>query len=154
DFIKRYGDSFYGTLARARLQELKKSQLAAVAPTRPPPVSSGPCGSAPMAVSLSSRSPQPLTKADECVLKPKDVFKECDKCPEMVVVPAGSFTMGSSAGEKDRSNDEGPQHKVVMAKPFAVGKFHITVDQFAAFVTETRYDSGSKCYAFEGGKWE
>jgi len=29
--------------------------------------------------------------------KPKDVFKECDKCPEMVVVPAGPFTMGSPA---------------------------------------------------------
>jgi formylglycine-generating enzyme required for sulfatase activity len=37
-----------------------------------------------------------------CTLKPKDVFKECDKCPEMVVVPPGSFMMGTPPGESDK----------------------------------------------------
>jgi formylglycine-generating enzyme required for sulfatase activity len=48
--------------------------------------------------------------------------------------------MGSPESEKDRRNDEGPQHRVTIGKPFAVGKFHVTVDQFAAFVAETGYD--------------
>jgi formylglycine-generating enzyme required for sulfatase activity len=42
----------------------------------------------------------PLTPAQERGLKPKDMFRECDNCPEMVVVPAGSFTMGSPANEE------------------------------------------------------
>jgi formylglycine-generating enzyme required for sulfatase activity len=151
DYIKRYADSFYGTLARARLDELKKSQVAVVASPAAapsPPVSSNPCGGA-VLVSVSSRSAQPLSAAEECALKPKDVFRECDKCPEMVVVPSGSFTMGSPDTERNRSAVEGPQHGVVIAKPFAVSKFHITVDQFAAFVTETGYDAGSECFTYE-----
>jgi formylglycine-generating enzyme required for sulfatase activity len=100
----------------------------------------------------SSRQPQPLSAAEECALKPKDVFKECDKCPEMVVVPSGSFTMGSPESDAERYNDEGPQHTVTIAKPFAVGKFHVTVDEFAAFVMDTRYDKESDCWVFDG-KW-
>jgi formylglycine-generating enzyme required for sulfatase activity len=76
---------------------------------------------------------------EERSLKPKDVFNECDRCPEMVVVPAGEFIMGSPKDEEDRLSDEGPQHAVTIARPFAVGKFHVTVDQFAAFVADTGY---------------
>jgi formylglycine-generating enzyme required for sulfatase activity len=70
------------------------------------------------------------------VLKPKDVFKECDKCPEIVVVPAGSFTMGSPANEAERVSDEGPQHSVTMAKPFAVGRFAVAFDEWDACVAD------------------
>jgi formylglycine-generating enzyme required for sulfatase activity len=42
---------------------------------------------------------QPLTPELEQTLRPKDSFKECENCPEMVVVPAGSFTMGTPADE-------------------------------------------------------
>jgi formylglycine-generating enzyme required for sulfatase activity len=82
-----------------------------------------------------------LTPEQERGLKPKDIFKECADCPEMVVVPAGSFTMGSQH-ERGRLDNEDPQHVVTFAKPFAVGKLHVTVDQFAAFVRETGYDTG------------
>jgi formylglycine-generating enzyme required for sulfatase activity len=83
----------------------------------------------------------PLTAAQERALKPKDVFRECENCPEMVVVPAGAFTMGSPDGEKDREIDgrDGPQHTVTIGRPFAVGKFHVTRDQFAVFANETGY---------------
>jgi formylglycine-generating enzyme required for sulfatase activity len=107
-------------------------------------------------VSLSARSAQPLSAAEECSLKPKDIFKECAKCPEMVVVPAGSFTMGSPPYEQGLYNDvisEKPQHEVTLTRPFAVGKFHVTVDQFAAFVAETGYDTGSICVVHETGAW-
>jgi formylglycine-generating enzyme required for sulfatase activity len=96
----------------------------------------------------------PLTAAHEQGIKPRDTFRECEHCPEMVVAPAGSFTMGSPASEEDRQEDESPQHVVTFARPFAVGKLHVTVDEFAAFVKETGYDAGSKCWTFEGGKGE
>jgi formylglycine-generating enzyme required for sulfatase activity len=90
----------------------------------------------------SSSSCAPLTAEQERTLKPKDTFRECQNCPEMVVVPAGSFTMGSPEKEEGRKSDEGPQHDVTFARPFAVGKFHVTVDQYAAFVAEEKYNPG------------
>jgi formylglycine-generating enzyme required for sulfatase activity len=63
----------------------------------------------------------------------------------MVVVPAGSFTMGSPWGEKDQYKDEWPQHIVMIGTPFAVGKLHVTRDQFAAFIRERGYQINSKC---------
>src|SRR5690242_1879606 len=51
---------------------------------------------------------RPLSAAQENGLKPKDTFKECSDCPVMVVVPAGSFTMGSPTSEQGHSVDENP----------------------------------------------
>ena len=53
-------------------------------------------------------SVMPLSPEREQALVPKDSFKECDPCPEMVVVPAGSFTMGSPANEEGRQLRRGP----------------------------------------------
>jgi formylglycine-generating enzyme required for sulfatase activity len=58
----------------------------------------------------------------------------------MVVVPAGSFLMG--AGDARARQIELPRHQVTLAKPFAVGKFHVTRAQFMAFVAEAGYDVG------------
>jgi formylglycine-generating enzyme required for sulfatase activity len=59
---------------------------------------------------------------------PGTTFRDCSQCPEMVVVPAGKFMMGSDDGDED----ERPAHEVVIAKPFAVGKFEVTFDEFDA----------------------
>src|SRR5438105_352430 len=83
-----------------------------------------------------------LSAAQEQTLKPKDTFKECESCPEMVVIPSGSFIMGES------NSDPWPPHRVEFSQAFAVGKFQITVDQFAAFVRATGYETGSKCRTF------
>jgi hypothetical protein len=40
----------------------------------------------------------------------------------VVVVPAGKFTMGSPEGERGLFGEKSPQHEVIIAKPFAVGK--------------------------------
>jgi formylglycine-generating enzyme required for sulfatase activity len=69
-------------------------------------------------------------------------FRDCDDCPEMVIVPGGSFTMGSPASEVGRSENEGPQHLVTFDYDFAVSKYPITRDEFAQFVSETKYDAG------------
>lgn len=76
----------------------------------------------------------PLTPAQERALEPRDSFKECDRCPEMVMIPAGKLTMGSPHGEPDRGPEEGPQHTVVFAKPFAVGRFAVTFEEWDACV--------------------
>jgi formylglycine-generating enzyme required for sulfatase activity len=60
---------------------------------------------------------------------PGTTFRDCSECPEMVVVPAGKFMMGS-----EESDDEKPVHEVVIAKPFAVGKFEVTFDEYDACV--------------------
>jgi formylglycine-generating enzyme required for sulfatase activity len=75
--------------------------------------------------------PYVLGTAKEQALKPGQSFKECRQdCPEMIVVPAGSFLMGSSPTEKGRFAAEGPQHTVTIGKPFAVSKFEITFDEW------------------------
>jgi formylglycine-generating enzyme required for sulfatase activity len=107
----------------------------------PPP---DPCGGV-LTVSTAPQCAALLTVAQELALQPKDSFRECETCPEMVVVPSGSFTMGSPRTERDRDPDEGPQHAVTIGKPFAVGKFHVTRDQFAAFVVATGSDAASTC---------
>jgi formylglycine-generating enzyme required for sulfatase activity len=77
-----------------------------------------------------------MTPSAERALKPKDIFKECDQCPEMVVVPAGSFTMGSPVSEPGRDIDESPQHTVTIAKLFAVARFPLTFDEWDACVAD------------------
>ncbi|WP_231849029.1 formylglycine-generating enzyme family protein [Paramagnetospirillum magneticum] len=59
-------------------------------------------------------------------LKPGQSFKDCEDCPEMVVIPPGSFMMGSSENEKDRYEREGPQHQVVIRKPYSLGRYPVT----------------------------
>ena len=51
---------------------------------------------------------------------------------EFVFVPAGEFTMGSPAHEKDRDDDEGPAHTVRITKPFYLAKYEITQGQWRA----------------------
>jgi len=67
-------------------------------------------------------------------LKPKYSFRDCLDCPEMVVVPAGSFMMGSPASDRDRLDNEGPQHKVTIANSLAVGKYEVTFAEWDACV--------------------
>src|SRR5262249_1174731 len=75
-----------------------------------------------------------LTAQDEHALTPGGTFKECANCPEMVVVPSGSFMMGSPENEVGRASNEGPQRLVTIATPFAVARFEITSMEAAACV--------------------
>ena len=161
DFVRQFGATPFGSMAKARLEELKKSQTAAAAVVVPPPppaaapkptpaVTAAPVAPAvppqaapkPAVGIFSSSAPSaaagvtPLAADRERALKPKDTFKECDACPDMIVVPAGSFTMGSPASETLRASDEGPQHRVTFAKPFAVGKFAVTFAEWDACVAD------------------
>ena len=66
---------------------------------------------------------------------PGQVFRDCaNVCPEMVVVPSGSFMMGSPAGVG--AAVERPQRTVTFARPFAVGRFEVTFAEWDACVAE------------------
>jgi formylglycine-generating enzyme required for sulfatase activity len=89
-------------------------------------------------------------------MKPGHTFKDCDDCPEMVVVPAGNFVMGSTDTEEGHDPKEGPVHVVTIPAGFAVSKFEITRGQFARFVLATaRYMSGV-CYVsdYDEYRWK
>src|SRR5262249_29966614 len=78
-----------------------------------------------------------------------DRFKECEACPEMVVVPVGGFVMGSPDHEVERSADEGPRHRVTLANPFAVGRFAVTFEEWDACVAA----GGCKGYRPSDSGW-
>jgi formylglycine-generating enzyme required for sulfatase activity len=73
-----------------------------------------------------------LPASAEQSLRAKQEFRECSRCPVMVVVSAGEFAMGSPVSREGR---EGPQHRVTIAERFAVSKFELTFDDWAACVT-------------------
>ena len=79
-------------------------------------------------------------------------FRDCPGCPEMVVVPAGSYEMGSPMSEVGRQENEGPVHRVTIAQPFAVGVYEVTRGEFRRFVEATGYSAGNSCGTFENGK--
>ncbi len=81
------------------------------------------------------------------------IFRDCPGCPEMVVIPAGNFKIGSHGSEDGRDDDEGPVHQVNVAA-FALGKTEITRGQFAAFVNKTKYSADDKCWTLKHGKFE
>ena len=82
-----------------------------------------------------------------------DTFRDCETCPEMVVLPSGKFMMGSPEGERGRDDREGPQHRVTILKPFAVGKYEVTVGQYAEFVRETKHRTGN-CSLLTDRSWD
>jgi len=82
----------------------------------------------------------------------------------MVVLPAGTFTMGSPAEEKSWAashggsvnavSDEAPQHQVSLPS-FALGKYDVTRGEYAAFARETGHPAGDGCGAGRAIlKWE
>ena len=79
--------------------------------------------------------------------------------PEMVLVEAGRFMMGSPEDEEGRFEREGPQREITIVRPFAIARCETTVGEFRRFVEETGYEteaeSGEGCYTwnddFSGG---
>ena len=73
------------------------------------------------------------TEAKRAARQPGTVFRDdCIGCPEMVVVPAGSYMMGSPSTEEGRDDLESPQHLVTIGSPFAVGVYEVTFAEWEA----------------------
>lgn len=109
-------------------------------------------------------------------LQAGQVFRDCSDCPEMVVVPQGTFLMGSSAADAKKLLEtfvpldvgligrivevfigdetqlvkrslarEQPQHSVTIPRAFAMGKYTVTREEFAAFIRDTGYSMSGGC---------
>ncbi len=123
-FLKEFPSGVFAALARSRLGSLNEKKVAVgVLPGQPK-----------------------LTIAPQDSFRPGDEFQDCDDCPKMVVLPTGSFMMGSPQSEAERDHDEGPQRRVIIRKLFAVGKFEVTFDEWDACVSDggCRYRPGDQ----------
>lgn len=116
------------------------------------------------AVAAAAAQPQPTrTVAPQAATLPGaavptatvGALRDCPYCPEMLVVPAGVFTLGTSASavEVDLDRGEAPPQPVTMARAFAIGKYEVTVGEFRAFVTATQYAIAGDCRVASGGAW-
>ena len=91
--------------------------------------------------------------------KAGDSFRDCPECPEMVVIPAGSYLMGGPSDDPGREallriasgmmippgeELEGPVREVTIATSFAIGRYEVTVAEFGRFVQETGYRAGGR----------
>jgi formylglycine-generating enzyme required for sulfatase activity len=74
---------------------------------------------------------------DDGDLRTRQGERDCATCPAMLRVPEGGFSLGSPAGDADRSANEGPQQAVTFARPFWLAKFEVTRGEFQAFVDAT-----------------
>ena len=74
-------------------------------------------------------------------------FRDCPECPEMVVVPAGSFLMDESSGYHYGSS----VYRMTIRDPFAVGVYEVTRGEFARFVSATGRSMGDTCHTYEAG---
>ena len=79
-------------------------------------------------------------KQEEAELHPGKLFRDCPECPEMVVIPSGSFAMGS---DTSYGGKEAPVHTVNIAKPFAVGRTEITMGEWRAVMGS--YPASPRC---------
>ncbi len=68
-----------------------------------------------------------------------DLLTDGTRGPRMVVIPVGSFLMGSADSESGRNKNEGPQRSLVFERGFALARNEISVVEFRAFVEATDY---------------
>jgi len=136
-YLKQFPNGLFAALANVRVRALEQ----AGAPAAALPV-------------------QPAPRAGQ-------IIKDCADCPEMVIIPAGIFTMGSSAAEQALAvaaglktewvSPESPQHRVNI-RSFAAGRYAISKGEFAAFVRakgyQTEAERGDGCTAWNGKEWK
>ncbi|WP_376093346.1 formylglycine-generating enzyme family protein [Roseomonas sp. CCTCC AB2023176] len=65
-------------------------------------------------------------------------FRDGDGLPELVVIPPGRFLMGSPDEEAGHEDSEYPVREVILARPFALGRFPVTFAEFDHFIAATR----------------
>jgi formylglycine-generating enzyme required for sulfatase activity len=82
---------------------------------------------------MTNYRPYVLPAEKELALRPGETFRECAKdCPELVVIPPGSFIMGSPATDEEKYPNEGPQRFIQLREPFAVSQLQVTFDDWDA----------------------
>ena len=141
-YLAQFPNGVFRTLAQARLAALR-------GPTGAAPAASGqraggvgspgagrPVSGAPAAFGGNAAAAAAGTAAGgDARWRPGEVFRDCDDCPEMVVVPAGSFRMGCISGQ-GCFDDESPVHEVGVPS-FALGRYEVLFEEYDRFVAAT-----------------
>jgi formylglycine-generating enzyme required for sulfatase activity/predicted Ser/Thr protein kinase len=86
---------------------------------------------------------------DRAEATPGTIFKDCDTCPEMVVLPPGQFSAGQFETDVHGRIHHRPGSVITIGYPLAVGRFEITRAQFAQFARDTGFDE-SGCSTYDG----
>ena len=120
-YKRRFPGGVYEALADNRLAALAAAALRA----DPPPASRPTGGVGPPSRPATASDPRPSRRSAG------ERFSDCAECPELVVVPAGTFTMGSEV----YYDYEGPQHRVTIPSPLAVGVYEVTFAEWDACVS-------------------
>lgn len=141
-YLQSYPKGRFAALARARIARLQAAARSEPAPVKKP----GPAPAAKAAADKpvpapASRVPSETKRAAPAAAPaPADTppvnvaevsqVKDCNDCPVLMAVPAGIFIMGSNTEDVT----EKPAHRVTISKPFAIGKYEVTVEQWEACV--------------------
>lgn len=133
-YVSAYPDGRFTSLARLRIEALQK----ATEQGRQPDPSEAGLGDA--------TSPNGVGEPSKA---PGETFRDCEVCPRMVVVPAGSFEMGSNQNRPE----EQPPHEVQISRPFAIGIHEISVDEWDACLREGAAGRTLNREAVEGYRW-
>ncbi len=86
-------------------------------------------------------------------MKGRSFGRDSFPLPQMVVLPAGAFIMGSPEHEPGRLQVESPQHTISIAVPFAVARFAVTVEEFSTFITRGDYRACITGQTWDGNAW-
>ncbi len=136
------------TFLAGAVQDAKRALLGLL--SKPEPVASTPRQDTPLP------APKPVARSDG-----GNTIKDCADCPQLVVIPAGQFFMGSDPKKSNPQETidarELPLHRVVV-RSFAAGRDAVTKREFAAFVHATQYkteaETAGGCFAWVDKRWE
>jgi formylglycine-generating enzyme required for sulfatase activity len=79
-------------------------------------------------------------------------FKDCPECPEMVILPDGSFMMGSTSQNNSQDNEK-PQHLVYL-KSFSIGKYEVTQEEWFAVMGNNPSSNKDRSLPVENVSWD
>lgn len=144
-YLKAYPKGKFVALAHARIDRLRAAAAKGAAPaeaaaagkaSRPSPVAAKVAREVDKAPATrpEPKAPAPAVVAAAPVAaagpaaKAAGEITDCQACPVLIAIPAGSFTMGSNVSDPS----EKPAHTVTVATPFAIGKYEVTVAQWNA----------------------
>ena len=80
-------------------------------------------------------------------VQPGEIVRDCASCPEMVVVPTGSFDIRNAPWGPGHPHNEGYFFSVTFTQAFAIGKFEVTFDEWDACVAD------GKCEPLDDAEW-
>src|SRR5262249_19072331 len=123
---------YYGATYLQSLREDGKAPPAA--PPKSPKDLAPPAGPGEAKRKADTRPATVKPTYEDAARKPGDSFRDCEQCPEMIVVPRGTFVMGSPEAEYGHSANETPEHRVTIPRNLGVGKHEVTVSQYVEFL--------------------